>query len=94
MTKHEKSIIRRTEIIDEVFYENLNNNRSINMIKAKLNFTWWSRNIVATTTNNIMLYSFELEPWREETKYIFQYIYDFIENKYRYELEEFYYSVI
>jgi hypothetical protein len=95
MTKHEKSIIRRTEIIDEVFYEHLNNNSSIDLIKiVNLNFTRWSRNIIATTTNDIMLHSFYVKPWENDAKDIFNDIYSFIENKYRYELELFYNIVI
>lgn len=95
MTKYEKAILRRTEIIDEVFYEHLNNNSSIDLIIiVNLNFTRWSRNIIVTTTNNVMLSSFNLKPWENDTKDIFNDIYSFIENKYRYELELFYNIVI
>ena len=95
MDKYEKTIIRRAEVIDEVFYNNLNHNSSVDLIKiVKLDFNRWCRNIAVTTTNNIMLYSFELNPWCEETRYIFHYIYNLIENKYRYKLEEFYNSII
>jgi hypothetical protein len=95
MNKYEKAILRRTEIIDEVFYEHLNNNSSIDLIIiVNLNFTRWSRNIIATTTNNVMLSSFNLKPWENNTKDIFNDIYSFIENKYRYELELFYNIVI
>ena len=95
MTKYEKTIIRRTEIIDEVFYEHLNNNISIDLIKiVNLNFNQWSRSIIAKTTNNVMLSSFNLKPWEDESQDIFNDIYCFIENKYRYELELFYNIVI
>ena len=95
MTKYEKTIIRRTEIIDEVFYEHLNNNISIDLIKiVNLNFNQWSRSIIAKTTNNVMLSSFNLKPWEDESQDIFNDIYGFIKNKYRYELELFYNIVI
>jgi hypothetical protein len=95
MDNLELALIRRVAVIDKIFYEHLNNNITIDLIKiVKLDFDRWLRHVVVTTTNNVILYSFELNLWETETHNIFNNLYKFISSKYRYELEKFFNNMV
>ena len=88
MTKYEKSIIRRSEVIDEVFRTFLYCNGSKHLALV-LPYYLWEERMLCDVSNHIMTESLKTNPWdvtfnkTDEMKIIHSNLTTFIRNKYK-----------
>jgi len=88
MTKYEKAIIRRTEIIDEVFYKWLNSNGAKKLVRT-FDYYGWEDGLLYDTSNYIMVEHLKMPYWdvmlnkTDEMEVIYSSLCNFIRNKYR-----------
>lgn len=88
MTKYEKSIIRRVEIIDEVFHTWLNSSGARKLVRYN-NFNTWEEGLLHDASNYIMTEHLKMSYWdvmlnkTDEMEIIHSNLRNFIRNKYR-----------
>ena len=88
MDKHEKTIIRRSEIIDEVFHNWLNSGGARNLVRS-LDYHRWEEGLLHDVSYHIMveslkmnIYDIVLNP-TDEMKIIHSNLCNFIRNRHR-----------
>ncbi len=88
MDKYEKTIIRRTETIDEVFRTFLYCNGSRHLATV-LPYHLWKERMLCDVSNHIMTESFKMNPWdvtfnkTDEMTELHSNLTTFIKNKYK-----------
>jgi hypothetical protein len=88
MTKYEKSIIRRSEVIDEVFRTFLYCNGSKHLALV-LPYYLWEERMLCDVSNHIMTESLKMNPWdvtfnkTDEMTELHSNLTTFIKNKYK-----------
>jgi len=88
MTKYEKSIIRRSEVIDEVFRTFLYCNGSKHLALV-LPYNLWEERMLCDVSNHIMTESLKMNPWdvtfnkTDEMTELHSNLTTFIKNKYK-----------
>ena len=93
MNKYEKSIIRRTEIISDVFFIYLNCGGSRHLATVLL-YHLWEERMLCDVSNHIMTESLELPVWEvtfnktDEMTELHSNLTTFIRNKYKHILVE------
>ena len=88
MTKYEKSIVRRGEIIDEVFNTWLNSSGARKLVRS-LDYKSWEEGLLHDTSNYVMVEHLKMPYWdvmlnkTDEMELIYSNLCNFIKNKYR-----------
>lgn len=88
MTKYEKSIVRRTEIIDEVFNTWLNSSGARKLVRS-LDYKSFEEGLLHDTSNYVMVEHLKMPYWdvmlnkTDEMEVIYSNLCNFIKNKYR-----------